>query len=181
MRSASTLVALVGGAAGRAAQLTAEGGANVSVEPVGEVPAPPEEALHHLGATWRRAAGHGAVYTLVDGDPLGPVVREWAARLEGRSHQLELAIGLVTDLPMPDYYLVASDLDPTEVHWYLGRLQEEWPHRVVPVEMSPTAILAVLGALPFGRSFPPAGELAAGAREYVPVPGVGRPSTRMAG
>ncbi|MDP8958428.1 MAG: hypothetical protein M3N51_04340, partial [Actinomycetota bacterium] len=108
MRSVTTLVAVVGERATHAATQAAQAAGNVSMEPVGDVPPQPTEAIERMREVWRRAQRHGSIYTLVDADPLGPVVRQWAARLEGQAHDLEVAIGLSADLPMPDFYLVAT-------------------------------------------------------------------------
>lgn len=171
MRPTTTLVAVIGETAGEASRRAGERASNVAVETLEPLPDDPTRAFPVLGEAWRRARRRGLVYTLVDRDPLAPVVGEWGKRLEGEPDELETAIGLVADLPMPDYYLVDASLPAPRVHWYLGLLEELRPHRVVPVEMSAAGLLTVLGELRFGPEFPEARRVAARAREFVPLPG----------
>lgn len=160
----TTLVALVGSAAADAAA-AASGAANVTHEPAD---------LDDPAAGWRRARSHTSVYTLIDVDPLGPVVDRWAARLAGGADDLELAIGSLPEVGVPDYYLVDAGLDHPRVDWYLELLESLSPRRVVPVRLRGPAVLDALGRLRFGPEFPSPPELAALSREFVPAAGRGR-------
>jgi hypothetical protein len=150
------------------------GAANVSVQDVPEVPDDPVAAMATVAATWRMAVRRSSIYTVVALDPLAPVVAQWASRLTGEPEQLEVAIGLVDDLPSPDYYLVAPRLSDPQVHWYTAHLRSLAPSRVVLCEPHPAAIAKALAGRPFGRALPPLADLAASARGYVPMPEVAR-------
>lgn len=179
MSSLTTLVVLVGdGAPSTLAHLSA---ANVTTEGVGRIPDEPTEAAASLAASWRRALGHAAVYTVVDADPLAAVVAAWASRLQGGADHLELAIGLVPDLPSPDYYLVDPELGEPEIHWYTGNLMGIASSRVVLTELTPTRVLESLASLPSGRSLPRLREVAETARGFVPLPGEVQPFTTPTG
>ncbi len=169
MRRVTTLVALVGPDAAEVAA-AAGGAANVSHEPV---EGGPEE-------TWRRAARHSSVYTIVPADPLADVVAAWAARLRGEEPELELAIAGAADLPAPDYYLVDPGLPAPDVDWYLGLLEPLSPRRVLPVDLAGDRVLAALASLRYGPELPPLRELAARTRDYVPAPSpLGRPAAAL--
>lgn len=170
----TTLLAVVSAAASPAARRAAAVAVNVSFEPAGDLPPAPIDAVAHLTAVWRRAASHGGVYTLVDADPFAPLVEAWAARLEDRPHELELVIGLSSELPVPDYYLVDAALAPPPLHWYADHLANLAPSRVIVQD--PGSLLETLAALPFGRGLPDAGDVAASARSYVPLPSLTSPS-----
>ncbi len=172
MKSVTTLVAVVGDAAADAVAEAAAAASNVAAEEIGELPPDPVQATARVREAWSRAAAHGAIYTLVDGDPLSVVVAQWAARLQGEDHDLEVAIGLAGSLSMPDYYQVDIELPLPAVHWYLGLVERLAPARVVPVQMNAASLLAALSSLPYGPAFPPAAEVAAQARDFVPVPEV---------
>lgn len=174
MRTLTTLVALIGDRMDQAAARL-ESAANVSVQPVPEMPEDVLAAMATAAATWREALKRSSIYTLVALDPIEPVVTQWAARLTGRPEQLEVAIGLVGELPTPDYYLVTPTLPDPEVHWYAAHLRSLAPERVVVCDATPEAISRTLAGRPFGRALPPAGELATSARTYVPVPEDGTP------
>lgn len=172
MKSVTTLVAVVDCAAADTVAVVARAASNVTAEQIGELPLDPVQATTRVREVWSRAATHSAIYTLVDADPLAVVVAHWAARLQGEDHDLELAIGLAGDLSMPDYYLVDTELMAPAVDWYLGLMERLGPARVVPVQMNPPSLLGALSSLPYGRAFPPAAEVAARARDFVPVPEV---------
>lgn len=170
MASLTTLIAVIGDTGARATRAVAERAPNVSFEEVGEVPDDLLEAFTAIRTAWRKAVTHGSVYTLVDADPLAPVVAEWGARLVGKDHQLELAIGLTGADASPDYYLVSPGLRAPAVDWYHGLLHQLCPQRVVATEMKPAALLATLANLKAGPSPPGPSALAARARDYVPLP-----------
>ena len=172
MASLSTLVAVIGDGAIRAIRTAAERAQNVSFEDSGRVPADLLAAVSALRGVWRKAAAHGSVYTRVNADPLTPVIAEWGARLLGKDHQLELAIGLSGDDASPDYYLVSPRLPSPATDWYHGLLHQLSPNRVLTTETNPGALLAALGNLKSGPSLPGASELAARARDYVPLPAI---------
>jgi hypothetical protein len=167
------MVAVIGEGAAVAVGRVAAASSNVAAETVGQVPAGLTGWVQHLQEAWGKARRHALVYTLVDADPLGPVVEHWARRLAGEEHELELAIAAVGDAELPDYYLVDESLAAPTIDWYLGHLRSLAPSRVVPVTLGPGPLAARLGALDYGRPFPPGGEVAAAAREYVPLPGLG--------
>lgn len=145
--------------------------ANLSVEAVDELPDDLTARSRAVGAAWRRASGRGgSVYTLVPVDPLTVVVEAWARRLTDDGDDLELAIGLVGDPPMPDYYLIAPGLPDPVVHWYTDHLHRLAPDRVLVVEMTPGAIAKQLAGLPYGSPLPDASTVAESARTYVPLP-----------
>ncbi len=109
------------------------------------------------------------MYTLVDVDPLDAVVVEWAKRLSGEEHQLELAIGNVRRSPSPDYYLVSDTLKGTKLHWYLGLLVDLSPTRVLTVGGTVDDLLGALRTRRTGRGLPALADLATEARRYVPT------------
>ena len=167
----STVVVLVGpdaGAAGRQASTAA----NVSFEPSGRLPDDLPAAFTTLAAAGEKASRRSGIFTLLDSDPLAPVVAQWSARLQGLAHELELAIGLAGNARLPDYYFVSPTLPPPEVDWYLSHLLRLAPARVMPVELRGPAVLARLGSLSYGTGFPPVAEVAASARTFVPLPAV---------
>lgn len=164
-RRVTTLVALVGPDAADVAATTAAAAANVTHEPLAGADDP--------ATAWRRASAHGSIYTLVDADPLGAVVERWAARLGGADDGLELAIGSLPEVGVPDYYLVDATLGQPDLSWYLGLLESLSPRRVVPLRLAGPAVAGALAGLRYGPEFPPPRELAALAREYVPAAGRG--------
>lgn len=166
------MVAVVAESAGPAIVRLAEGAANVAAEAVGELPESWSEAAVLTRATWDRAIRHRLIYTVVDVDPLAPVVMEWSRRLMGREHDLEMAIGASNPPDPPDFYLVDEQLSHPLVDWYLGHLRTLSPGRVVPVRLDPGSISQALGSLGYGPPFPGGKELAATARDFVPLPGV---------
>ena len=179
MRSSSTLVAVVAEAARPAIVRLAEGAANVAVEAVGELPESWSEAAVLTRAAWDRAARHRLIYTVVDVDPLAPVVMEWSRRLMGQEHELEMAIGASDPPDPPDFYLVDEHLGHPLVDWYLGHLRILSPGRVVPVRLDPESISHALGSLRYGPPFPNGKALAATARDFVPLPGLSVPAVEQ--
>jgi len=139
---------------------------------MGDLPDSWAEAAALTRATWDRAVRHRLIYTVVDIDPLAPVVMEWSRRLLGQEHELELAIGASNPPDPPDFYLVDERLGPPLVDWYLGHLRSLSPGRVMPVRLEPGAIAQALGSLGYGRPFPSGKDLAATARDFVPLPGL---------
>ena len=169
MAAMTTLVAVVGSGAAAVISATAEMAANVTIETVGEVPERPIEAGSVITQTWSRARRHGSVYTLVDVDPIGAVVAEWARRLRGEDNDLEVAIGSASGT-LPDYYLVARELPDPEIHWYLGLVRSLSASRVLTSDLVPSAVLGTLSSLPSGKELPGAAVLAEQARVWVPLP-----------
>ena len=106
------MVAVVAVSAGPAIVRLAEDAANVAAEAVGDLPESWSEAAALTRATWDRAIRHRLIYTVVDVDPLAPVVMEWSRRLMGQEHELEMAIGASNPHDPPDFYLVASTQPP---------------------------------------------------------------------
>lgn len=167
MKSASTLVALVGGVpslstlSDRATNAT-----TVSVAAGTDL----LERHARVEEAWRQATKRSSLYTIVDADPLDVVVSQWSARLQATQHDLELAIGLVThQTVMTDFYLVDIDLGQPQMDWYFDLVARTAPDRVVPVAMTVAGVLEALGHLPHGRSLPTGPDLASQARAYVPV------------
>ena len=172
MRSASTLVAVVAESARPAIVRLAEAAANVAAVAVGPLPASWTETAALTRSAWDKALKHRLIYTVVDVDPLAPVVMEWSRRLMGHEHELELAIGASSPPDPPDFYLVDEHLEHPLVHWYLGHLRKLSPGRVVPVRLDVDSISHALGSLGYGPPFPSGKDLAATARDFVPLPGL---------
>ena len=170
MNAPSTLVAVIGEASSEVVRRVAAGSINVAVEPVGDLPEGQVARANHLRSVWAKTRRHSLVYTLVNVDPLEPVVAEWAKRLLGNENELELAIAALSPSEMPDYYLIDEKQGPPIVDWYLANLRSLAPSRVVPVRMDPGFVVAQLSNLPYGPPFPPALEVAASARVFVPLP-----------
>ena len=166
------MVAVVAESARPALVRLAESAANVAAEAVGELPESWPEAAALTRATWDRAIRHRLIYTVVDIDPLAPVVMEWSRRLLGQEHELEMAIGASNPPDPPDFYLVDENLGHPLIDWYFGHLRALSPGRVVPVRLDPDSISHALGSLGYGPPFPSGKELAATARDFVPLPGL---------
>jgi hypothetical protein len=122
-----------------------------------------------LADTWSRARRRRAVYTLVDADPLATVVDHWSRRLAGEPVDLDTAVALVGDGPMPDYYLVSAELDAPRVHWYLGLLAELAASRVEAVPATADGIITALRHRRSGPGLPSCREVALRAQDYVPM------------
>jgi hypothetical protein len=170
MKAVSTLVAVIGENALDVARRVAAGSVNVGLEATVDQPEGLAARAKSLQEVWMRARHHGLIYTLVNSDPLRPVVDEWANRLLGEDHELELAIAAVGKPELPDYYLVDEHLPTPQVDWYLANLHSLAPTRVLPVKMEPGPLAARLAALPFGRPFPSGDAVASSARHFVPLP-----------
>lgn len=126
--------------------------------------------VDHLRPVWTAAQRRSTIYTVLTRDPLGPVVREWTRRLDGEPAELELAIGLLTDAPLPDFYLVDPAIGGSSAHWYLDHLPKLAPRRIVLVEPTEDALLAAIRKLPYGKPLPQVADVLASARTYVPLP-----------
>ncbi len=168
MRTMTTLIAVIGPRAEPAVQALVERSTNVTNEAVGPLPVDPVQCATHLVAVWRQAARHGSVFTAVAADPLAAVVREWAKRLQGVGHELETAIGLVGDLPTPDFWIVDDTLSEPEIHWYADHLASLAGRRVILAPLDSGPLAGHIASLPTGPQPPPNVEIAQGARGYVP-------------
>ena len=166
------MVAVVAESARPAIVRLAEGAANVAAVSAGPLPDSWSDAAALTRTAWERAVKHRLIYTVVDVDPLAPVVMEWSRRLLGQEHELELAIGASSPPDPPDFYLVDEHLGHPLVDWYLGHLRSLSPGRVVPIRLDPVSISNALGSLGYGPPFPSGRELAATARDFVPLPGL---------
>ena len=170
MQRVTTLIATIGGRFDEPSARVADASGNVAREPVPE----PVESLpdwaDHLQAAWSAAVRRSTIYTIMTRDPLAPAVREWARRLDGEQSDLELAIGLLHDAPIPDFYFVDPQISGTRAHWYLDHLPTLAPRRVVLIEPSESAIVSAISKLPYGRGLPTTDSVLASARTYVPVP-----------
>ena len=168
MKSVTTGIAMVGSEIATAANDVARTSSNVGwVTPADEsedltIWAPAQTAA------WDLVARRASIYALFGADPFAPLVREWSRRLEGRPSDLELAIGLVSDVIVPDFYLVEPAMATPDSHWYLDHLTSLAPSRVIVTAPNARAVRAAIGSLPYGPSLPAARELAASARSYVP-------------
>ena len=126
--------------------------------------------VDQLRPAWVAAQRRSTIYTVLTRDPLGPVVREWSRRLDGEPSDLELAIGLLTDAPLPDFYLIDPGIAGSSAHWYLDHLPKLAPRRVVLIEPAEDALLNSVRRLPYGKPLPEVAEVLASARTYVPLP-----------
>lgn len=116
------------------------------------------------------AATHGRnVYTLVDFDPLADLANAWVDRLQGRSHALDAATGLVEDDDLAEYVLVADDVEGDAVHWYHGLMRGFAPRRIITVKPNPASIVDALAHLKPAPAFPSVEEIVRAALEYVPT------------
>ena len=170
MERTTTLIVTVGFRFDIVSKRIADTAGNVAVE---RAPSPVESLpdwVDQLRAVWRRAQQRAAIYTILSEDPLGPVVREWARRLEGEPSDLELAIGLVGDAPMPDFYLVDPVVSGSLSHWYLDHLARLAPRRVILTEPTEPDVLTAVRRLPYGKELPGTRDVLESARHYVPVP-----------
>jgi hypothetical protein len=117
----------------------------------------------------RRAEAGNNVYTLIDFDPMAAVVDAWVARLGGKENHLDVEVGRIGAVALPEYFLVADDIDDARVHWYHGHLNSYAPRRVVTIEPSPPAIHRRLSHLRSDRAFPTADVIARAALDYSPT------------
>lgn len=175
----TTLVAVIGDDVDEAVAVASRRAANLGREPVPDLPDELPARFDALAATWRQAGRRSAVYTLVPVDPLEPLVAAWAERLSGGDDRLEMAIGLSAKRPVPDFYLVDPSLAHPRIDWYAGLLVDRAPARVLFSEMTPPAITAAVSDLSYGPALPDATDLAAAAREYVPIPRLASATSRV--
>lgn len=170
MRRTTTLIATVGGRFDPVSERAAAASGNVARQVVPD----PVEALpdwvERLRSTWTAAQRRSTIYTLLAGDPLAPLVREWARRLEGEPYDLELAIGLLGDAPLPDFYFVDPNISGSPAHWYLDHLPKLAPRRIVLIEPTEDAVLTSIRRLPYGKPLPATADVLDSARTYVPLP-----------
>lgn len=168
----STVVAVVGGEPLLVSRL---GAPNVRVLTVADED---RSALERATAAWAEVKRSHRPYVVHDADPLAAVTDAWIDLYEGEGARgdLEVAAEAVRgawrqrQVDLPDYYLVVDPaaMTPTRRHWYLGVLLEAAPHRVVPVEASPDAVLATIRQLRAGRWWPDVDRLLAQVIEVVP-------------
>jgi hypothetical protein len=170
MNRTTTLIVTVGlrfdGPSKRVADVAGNVARELAPEPVESL----IDWVDELRPAWRAAQRRSTVYTILTGDPLEPVVREWARRLDGEPAELELAIGLVGDAPMPDFYLVDPAISGPRSHWYLDHLAKIAPRRIVLTEPTEPVLLGTVSRLPYGRALPETDAVIASARSYVPLP-----------
>lgn len=118
---------------------------------------------------WSEATRRRNVYTLIDFDPLTPLVEAWVARLQGRTDALDAAPALVEPDSLAEYFLIADDVEGDVLHWYHGLLRGFAPRRVVAIRPNPTSIMEALAHLKAAPAFPSADAIARTALEYVPT------------
>lgn len=172
MHRTTTLIVTIGTSFDQPAEQVAEGSVNVARQRAPDTLDSLTEWVDRLRRTWTAAQRRSTVYTVLTRDPLSPVVREWARRLEGEPSELELAIGLLADAPVPDFYLVDPSIVGSSAHWYLDHLPRLAPRRVVLVKPTEDALLTSIRKLPYGKPLPEVADVLASARTYVPVPGI---------
>lgn len=170
MERVTTLIATIGDRFSEPIQRVSAGAENVGLHTAREEIESLPEWVAVLREDWKSAQRRSTIYTVLTIDPLAPVVREWARRLDGASSDLELAIGLLSDVPIPDYYLVDPGLTPNVSHWYLDHLPSLAPSRVIVTEPEPARLFATISHLPYGPALPTTGALLESARTYVPIP-----------
>lgn len=170
MERVTTLIATVGSRFDEPVSRVSDASANVGIQ---RLPEPVERLptwVEALRPAWTSARRRSTIYTVMTRDPLGPLVREWARRLDGAASDLELAIGLLSDAPIPDFYLVDPSIGGTRAHWYLDHLARLAPRRVVLLEPDASTITSAIGQLPYGQSLPSTDEVLESSRTYVPLP-----------
>lgn len=172
MQRVTTLIATIGSRFDEPTARVADASGNVAREPVPDPVESLPEWAERLRAAWIAAERRSSIYTVMTRDPLAPIVREWARRLDGEASDLELAIGLLHDAPIPDFYFVDARISGTRSHWYLDHLPSLAPRRVVLLEPSEAAIAAAIARLPYGRGLPTTETVLSSARTYVPLPAV---------
>lgn len=170
MKRTTTLISTVGGRFDSVSERAASASGNVARQIVpDEVEALPDW-VERLRSAWTAAQRRSTIYTILTGDPLAPVVREWARRLEGDPSDLELAIGLLGDAPLPDFYFVDPAVSGSLAHWYLDHLPKLAPRRIVLIEPTEDELLTSIRKLPYGKPLPETADVLASARTYVPLP-----------
>jgi hypothetical protein len=170
MNRTTTLIVTVGRGFDRPSERVAEASDNVARQAAPDPVEPLTDWVDQLRPTWTAAQRRSAIYTVMTRDPLGPVVREWARRLDGQQADLELAIGLLSDAPLPDFYLVDPSITGSGAHWYLDHLPKLAPRRIVLIEPNEHAMISAIRRLPYGKPLPTVTEVLASARTYVPLP-----------
>jgi hypothetical protein len=170
MERTTTLIATIGNRFARPSELVAEASGNVARQAAPEAIESLTDWTQSLRSAWRAATRRSTIYTMMTSDPLAPVVREWARRLDGANAELELAIGLIGDAPMPDFYIVDPQITGSPAHWYLAHLPKLAPRRVIITEPTEPALVSALRQLPYGPALPTTAEVLDSARTYVPMP-----------
>jgi hypothetical protein len=170
MNRTTTLIATVGRTFDVPVDRIADESDNVARQAAPDPVASLTDWVEQLRPTWTAAQRRSTIYTVLTRDPLWPAVREWARRLDGEPSDLELAIGLLTDAPLPDFYLVDPSISGTLAHWYLDHLPKLAPRRIVLIEPTEDALLSALRSLPYGKPLPRVADVLASARTYVPLP-----------
>ena len=167
MARLTTIVALVADDAREIVQAVAADAMNVT--------AVLREAQEELDSTfpqsaaWRQAERGSNVYTLIDFDPMESVVAAWTARLEGAEHSLDVEVGRTGRIELPEYVLVADDIEDGRVHWYHGHLRSYAPRRVLTTKPTPAAVHRRLSQLRSDRPLPRSDEVALAALDYSPT------------
>jgi hypothetical protein len=155
-------------------------------------PEEPGDGLEAAAGALRRAAGISSPYVLVAADPLAAVAAEWRAMWEisreprgGEAFELRAAEALAawraSRFELPDYYLVLAEnagtgtavTEEQRPDFYLGPLRSVRTHRVAVVAAAEPAeqaagLLSALGALRYGRWWPPLEEVIDAARRFYP-------------
>ncbi len=171
-RTATTVVAVVGGDATVCVRRLGEAANVVAVSVDGDDP-----PLDRAVATWSQATRAHTPYLVHDADPLAVVADAWVRRYDeqGPIGELEVAVAetlarwRVGSIELPDYYLVldAESWGATRRHWYLGVLHRAAPARVVPVP-DPEAAARTLPRLGAGAWWGDLDDLLDGIERVVP-------------
>lgn len=112
---------------------------------------------------WARTVRSRSLYTMLDADPLAPVVQAWSSSFrQGPRGDLEIAVTealgrwRAESIGLPDFYLVLNpdELSTSHRDWYLGVLHEAAPRRVIPVEAEGALVADAIGGLSAGRWWP---------------------------
>jgi hypothetical protein len=170
MKRTTTLIVTVGRRFDPPSERVADVSDNVARQAAPDQVESVTDWVDQLRPMWTAAQRRSTIYTIMTRDPLGPVVREWARRLDGEPSELELAIGLLSDAPLPDFYLVDPSITGSVAHWYLDHLPRLAPRRIVLIEPTEDALLSAVRRLPYGKSLPTVTDVLASARTYVPLP-----------
>lgn len=130
-------------------------------------PDPPAD-LSALRDLWSVVKRKPPVYALAPFDPLGYLIEAWSARLNGEPHELELAIGLATNIELPDFYLVDEHFTAPRGAWYFELLYSEAPRRVQAFDGTAPGVIRALRELRAGPELPVAARIGEMARSFVP-------------
>ncbi len=114
---------------------------------------------------WQAARSRSGLFTLVDFDPLRPLVEQWLQRLEGDENPLP-----IPPIDVPDYYFVDVEVEEPLAAWYLQLLFDYAPQRIVSVEISFGSLYRALEHLAYGPSLPAFADLEQATRTFVPTP-----------